>query len=94
MRAAQFLDPERGDKRNAAECLRRALEALGGGLGYLLRYARLPRRVFFTLYGRADGSADGREVTTFNRSKIIELHDRFAQPRRERGGTTRVDRGP
>ena len=28
MRAAQFLDPERGDKRNAAECLRRALEAL------------------------------------------------------------------
>ena len=28
MRAAQFLDPERGDKRTAAECLRRALEAL------------------------------------------------------------------
>jgi len=28
MRAAQFMDPERGDKRTAAECLRRALEAL------------------------------------------------------------------
>jgi hypothetical protein len=28
MRAARFLDPERGDKRTAAECLRRALEAL------------------------------------------------------------------
>ena len=28
MRAARFLDPERGDTRTAAECLRRALEAL------------------------------------------------------------------